>query len=1076
MHNTSKKPRYALNPQGEFIVENYNLAKPFANFFPGIAGTYGIPMWAFYVNRGQAIASFGTTDKNSSILEFFPANKAWQLVSHAGFRTFFKIAHQKGSLFYEPFHNGLANLHFEIDNRMSISSHGLKIEESNSTVGLHTKVEYFTIPNDSFAALARIVTIRNTSRSVKHIQILDGLPTVIPFGIANLFLKKLGRTIEAWMKVKNIELGVPFYKIDVDPTDRPQVLHVMQGNFYLGFSQEAKAPRIIRPIVDPQCVFGPITDLSFPYQFFASKNYQYPKTQISVSKTPCAFVFERITLAPSEEKTLYTVIGSMDSLETLTSCVPRIAHKEYLREKQNENRRVIEDLQKDIDTKSAYRAFDLYAKQTYLDNIIRGGYPLIFGKDKSRKVFYAYSRKHGDLERDYNKFHIESTYFSQGNGNYRDMNQNRRCDIWFHPEVDDENIILFFNLIQSDGFNPLVIKGCNFILDATENFKIKLDKLTEQKYHAALLSFLEKPFTPGSVILFIEKNKIRLRVNYEQFLNTLITSSFRYQEAEHGEGFWTDHWTYNLDLLENYLAIFPERLKELVFDKRVFAFYDNTESVKPRDQKYILKDNTVRQFHSLVSDSAKRELIKKRVYPHELSRNNHGNADVYTTTLVNKLFCILVNKMASLDPFGVGMEMEADKPNWFDALNGLPALLGSSINETFELKRLLVLIGKFFTLSGVHTVALSEEIYELLEKLDSLASEYFTSPSKNRDLDFWDKSHTLKEEYRHKTKFGFSGKEAEVAVDALKGMLANFEKKVDAGLEKGRDKKRNVYYSYFVNEATKYHTLNQHFVKPTKFSQKKLPLFLEGQMHALRLSASLHNAQLLYRGTQDSELYDKKLKMYKVTASLKGMPEEIGRCRVFTPGWLENESIWLHMEYKYLLEVLKCGLYEEFYKDLRNALIPFQKAEQYGRSILENSSFLVSSAFPDKSLHGNGFVARLSGSTAEFVNMWLLMNIGKTPFTLDSKNRLQLTFSPILAKWLFAKDKTYRFNFLSSIAVTYRNPKMKNTFGKNGVTPVKIAFCDTSGNPVELNSDTIPSPYAQQIRSRAIPSIEIVLS
>ena len=27
---------------------------------------------------------------------------------------------------------------------------------------------------------------------------------------------------------------------------------------------------------------------------------------------------------------------------------------------------------------------------------------------------------------------------------------------------------------------------------------------------------------------------------------------------------------------------------------------------------------------------------------------------------------------------------------------------------------------------------------------------------------------------------------------------------------------------------------------------------------------------------------------------------------------LKNESIWLHMEYKYLLELLKNGLYAEF--------------------------------------------------------------------------------------------------------------------------------------------------------------------
>jgi len=216
--------------------------------------------------------------------------------------------------------------------------------------------------------------------------------------------------------------------------------------------------------------------------------------------------------------------------------------------------------------------------------------------------------------------------------------------------------------------------------------------------------------------------------------------------------------------------------------------------------------------------------------------------------------------------------------------------------------------------------------------------------------------------------------------------------------------------------------------------------------------------------------------MYKVTAPLAGMPEEIGRCRAFTPGWLENESIWLHMEYKYLLEVLRHGLYEEFYQDFKNVLVPFQNPQNYGRSILENSSFLVSSVFPDKKLHGNGFVARLSGSTAEFLQIWLTMNLGVAPFKLDKEGKLNLQFKPILAGWLFNKKYgLYSFNFLSNIKVTYHNSRKKDTFGKNAVTPREIIFDDKDGNLVKIAGNTIPSPYAQQVRSRQIKQIDIVL-
>jgi hypothetical protein len=345
----------------------------------------------------------------------------------------------------------------------------------------------------------------------------------------------------------------------------------------------------------------------------------------------------------------------------------------------------------------------------------------------------------------------------------------------------------------------------------------------------------------------------------------------------------------------------------------------------------------------------------------------------------------------------------------------------------------------------------------------------------HKDFQYWDKSHALKEEYRIKVRFGFSGREPEIASYGLIAILNRSIAKIDAGIDKALNRKSNVYSAYFINEVTEYRIIKEHFVSPAKFTQKKLPLFLEAQMHALRITSDAKRAKILYEGIKRSPLYDNKLKMYKCTASLLKMPQEIGRCRVFTPGWLEHESIWLHMEYKYLLEVLRRGLYAQFYSDFKNVLIPFQNPKRYGRNILENSSFLVSSAFPDKKMHGNGFVARLSGSTAEFLSIWLLMNIGKSPFILNN-GELNLKFEPLLVRWLFTKKgKAYSFNFLGRIRVVYHNPLQKDTFGKNGVTCKKIIFNDKDGNPVEISGNTIPAPYALQIRDRRINRIDIYL-
>ena len=92
-----------FDEQGRFIIHDFSTARPFSSFLPGIAGPLGIPMWVFYVNRGQAIASFGIENKDNPIMEFQPANKAYQTTPYTGFRTFLKLNRGGETLLYEPF-------------------------------------------------------------------------------------------------------------------------------------------------------------------------------------------------------------------------------------------------------------------------------------------------------------------------------------------------------------------------------------------------------------------------------------------------------------------------------------------------------------------------------------------------------------------------------------------------------------------------------------------------------------------------------------------------------------------------------------------------------------------------------------------------------------------------------------------------------------------------------------------------------------------------------------------------------------------------------------------------------------
>jgi hypothetical protein len=210
--------------------------------------------------------------------------------------------------------------------------------------------------------------------------------------------------------------------------------------------------------------------------------------------------------------------------------------------------------------------------------------------------------------------------------------------------------------------------------------------------------------------------------------------------------------------------------------------------------------------------------------------------------------------------------------------------------------------------------------------------------------------------------------------------------------------------------------------------------------------------------------------MYKVNESLMEMPFEIGRARAFTPGWLENESIWLHMEYKYLLELLKSGLYDSFLKDFRSSCIAFLNPDRYGRSLLENSSFIASSANPDHKLHGKGFVARLSGSTVEFLNIWQIMMFGVHPFTIEEK-QLNLSFQPFIPEYLIADNRQVTATFLGKINVVYHMKNVSSVIpGHYSVKEYQVVYPDKT-----VIKQKLQGQIAFDIRNGLVEQIIVVI-
>lgn len=1014
------------NHHTTFTQKNYQKQKPFSSFLPGIAGKKGIPLWSFYVNRGQVITSFGRRDKNGAILEFFPANAAYMYTKTIGFRTFIRV----DGIIYEFFkEDGLKQT-------LYVEKDSVSISEVNETIQIKVTVKYFTLPNEKIGALVRKVTFENLSFIPKHIEVLDGLTQILPSGIDYGGFKAISNLLQSWMDVEFKE-GYAFYKLRASTGDSAEVNEVTDGNFYISKLED----QTVKIIADIKLVFDTDTSFSKPYGFMyhAFENF-IDKPQVVVNQVPCAFSAFSYNL--DKIVTLNSLVGYTSDIHLLDEYVAKL-DTNYLRTKDIENIEMHKELTNAIDTETAEPLFDAYLKQCYLDNLLRGGEPFPIETKQGIASYHLFSRKHGDLERDYNFFVIEPEYYSQGNGNFRDVLQNRRNDTLFHNFIEDHNLWHFASLISADGYNPLSIEGLQF------DYQGKV-------VYPGLDGFIQKPFTPG----LLYKKLIELGYEDSQAENTMkviLKESIPKIKASFGEGYWNDHFTYIYDLIEGYLDIYPENEHALLFHKKKYKFFDNHTDVLPRSEKTVLtKNGKVRQYGALAHHHGHSDWVEVQGKPVEV-------------TLASKLLTLILNKYGLLDPEGIGLSYDANKPGWNDAMNGLPGLFGSGVSEMFELKRLNAFLLKAFKTYPSQTIEVLSPLVQLIQSYKSLQSSGFQ---------LWDERTTALETYRAALKqpLTLSQIDTKTAIHVLERM--------DQDLRVAEEKAYQidkVYPTYLTFEALKYEPILENgqpkignyklpLVKVLAFKMNPIPAFLEAPARFLKQTSDVDKARTLYQTIKQTELYDAKLKFYQTSVSLDAYSNEIGRIRAFTKGWLERESNFLHMTYKYLLGLLKAGLYDEFYSEMDTNMVCFMNPEVYGRSPLENSSFIATSTNPDPAKHGQGFVSRLSGSTAEMLSMYKEMFIGKHPFDVID-NQLVLAFKPILNKRFF-KEGRVSFKFFNT-KVTYINPLGLNTYDKAArITDIEVI--DAFGSHW-IKGDKL-THLASNVRSGGIDQINVYIN
>jgi hypothetical protein len=1162
-----------FDEQGRYIFEDYDAQTPFSDFLPGLSGIYGKPLYAFFVNRGQAIASFGVESKQTPIMEFSPANIAYQSTPFVGFRTFIqghRGANNKAFL-VEPFSplttNYPTSSHADTSDgnmggstrttasifasgqpSLSANDHKnkrvmysgeneMQIQEMDYEQHLETNVTYFILPEEDFGAFVRRTTITNLhSREEVTLSVLDGLAKIQPAGgDIDIMLKTMGRTLEGFMSVffpYKDSKEMPFFRLTTQPGDSDFVQTQERGHYCISIlEKDDSQDNALLPIIfDQSKVFGKDTTLSRPVELYSKSvreiidNPQYGKAKTS----SCFAAVDEVTLKSGQSVTISMFIGEANHILDVPVIARRLQQEGFVSYKLTRTKEVIRQITRSVQTQTGSKVLDAHVSQMFLDNSLRGGIPIVLGDQDDNdgtltvdenprlKVYHVFSRIHGDLERDYNDFFLRSTFFSQGPGNFRDVVQNRRNDVIFQPKIGSFNVRMFLSFIQADGYEPLSVEAVVFTIDD----KTLCDNIAtiavgpadgHRAQREALSEILNKgPFRPGQLFQLMTEQNIFLMVSRQEFIDLVAQAATSTPMAVYKKGFWADHWTYYLDMIESYLSIYPDGEERLMFETKLPYFF-SPASVQPRSKKYVENlsfegdHNHIQQLDATIDDEAKLVFMKQFItedtgwYSLTANWQHDETGQMLKSSAFAKLFLLATLKMASRDPAGMGIEYEAGRPGWDDANNGIPGMLGSGMPETFELKALiqyLVRVARQYK----RKVEVPVELFQLYEAINEnvlLLDAYDEPKTFQKEVSwiffsFWDNVSTAREIYRAQTKVTFSGNTSPVDPDSMIRNLNRWIDEIDRGINRamltgtsglgdgGNDFVVPTYFAYHITnwKRTGEHNKNGHpLVVPLNMTLRHLPLFLEGPTRQLK-TVNETIAKDIYSKVRNSSLYDKELKMYTVSASLEDQPIEMGRSTAFAPGWLENQSVWLHMSYKFYLQLLQHGMFTEFFEEVRSGgLLPFMDPKTYGRSPMQCSSFIASSAFEDPDVRGRGFLGRLSGSTSEFLSMWSIMFIGIKPFYIDSiTGELRMQLVPTLPAWVFQTHDfslenlggggtpgipQVSFKLFSSITVRYHNEEMKDIIR---IMPTRYRIGLRDGSVYEYNQEFIPMDMADKIR------------
>ena len=347
----------------------------------------------------------------------------------------------------------------------------------------------------------------------------------------------------------------------------------------------------------------------------------------------------------------------------------------------------------------------------------------------------AFSRRHGDPSRPWNKFNIrvknnDGTMALNYEGNWRDIFQNWESLFFSFPSYFENSIAKFVNAMTVDGYNP---------------YRISRDGIDWEKINH------EDPWA------FI--------------------------------GYWGDHQViYLLKLLEWMDKFFPGRLAAMLTQSS-FSYANIPYRLRPYAE--IVKDphNTIIFDEKL--DQEIDELVKKIGSDGRLLLDKEGNVRHFT--LAEKLLMILLAKMVNFVPGG-GIWMNTQRPEWNDANNALAGYGISMVTLQYLRRYAAFLLARTapFKISG-NILSLLRSIQQILETSSGDMKKTCENNTLRRRV--MDELGKTGEAYRTAAYAGNLGDPEEISVQELKEFLTTCIEWMDTTIANNR-RDDDLFHSY----------------------------------------------------------------------------------------------------------------------------------------------------------------------------------------------------------------------------------------------------------------------------------------